>query len=94
MCICPYNRWETGLLFYLFYSVERNGSGVELRILDYEYQVSNHWAIFYTIHCSSSLTCINEYLAIDSGGYVYEQPTRINCSIWLNASKEAEMVSE
>ena len=27
------------------------------------------------------LSCINEYLAIDSGGYVYEQPSRINCSI-------------
>ena len=26
-----------------------------------------------------------EYLAIDSGGYVYEQPSRINCSIWLDA---------
>jgi len=23
----------------------------------------------------------NEYLAIDSGGYVYEQPLRINCSM-------------
>ena len=32
------------------------------------------WASFFTLHCSSSLTCINEYLAIDSGEYVYEQP--------------------
>ena len=31
------------------------------------------WANFFTLHCSSSLSCINEYLAIDSGGYVYEQ---------------------
>ena len=30
------------------------------------------WASFFTLHCSSSLSCINEYLAIDSGGYVYE----------------------
>ena len=29
------------------------------------------WASFFTLHCSSSLRCINEYLAIDSGGYVY-----------------------
>ena len=35
----------------------------------------------FTLHSSSSLSCINEYLAIDSGGYVYEQPPRINCSI-------------
>ena len=31
------------------------------------------WARFFT-HCSSLLSCINEYLAIDSGDYVYEQP--------------------
>ena len=36
------------------------------------------WAIFFTLHCSSSLSCIYEYLAIASGGYVYEQPSRIN----------------
>ena len=47
------------------------------------------WASFVTLHCSRSLSCINEYLAIDSGGYVYEQPSRINCSIWLDASQRS-----
>ena len=37
-------------------------------------------ARLFTLHCSSSFSCINEYLAIDSGGYVCEQPSRINCS--------------
>ena len=32
-----------------------------------------------------TIDCINEYLAIDGGGYVYEQPSRINCNIWLDA---------
>ena len=32
------------------------------------------WARFFTLRCSSSFSCINEYLPIDSGGYVYEQP--------------------
>ena len=45
------------------------------------------WESYFTLHCSSSLSCINEYLAIDSGGYVYEQPSRINWSIWLDASQ-------
>ena len=45
------------------------------------------WASVFTLHCSSPFSCINEYLAIDSGGYVYEQPSRINCSIWLDASQ-------
>ena len=26
---------------------------------------------------------------MDSGGYVYEQPSRINCSIWLDASQRS-----
>ena len=42
---------------------------------------------FFTLHWSSSLSCINEYLAIDIGGYVYEQPSHIHCSIWLDASQ-------
>ena len=46
------------------------------------------WASFFILHCSNSLSCINEYLVIDSGGYVYEQPSRINCSIWLDASQK------
>ena len=39
------------------------------------------WASFFILHCSSSLSWINEYLAIDSGGYVYEQPSRSNCGM-------------
>ena len=50
------------------------------------------WTSFFTLHCSSSLSCINEYLAIDSGGYVYEQSSCINCSIWLDVPREVEMV--
>ena len=42
------------------------------------------WTSFCNLHCSSSLSCINEYLAIDSSGYVYEQPSCIHCSIWLD----------
>ena len=46
------------------------------------------WASFFTLRCSSSLSCINEYLAINNGGNVYEQPSRINCSIWLDGIPE------
>ena len=68
--------------------VEHSGSGVELRTLDYEScaAVLKPWARCFTLHCSSSISYINEYLAIDKGGYVYEQPSRFNCSIWLDAS--------
>ena len=47
------------------------------------------WVISFTLHCSSSLSCINEYLAIDSGGCVNEQHSRINRSIWLDASQRS-----
>ena len=73
--------------------VERHGSRVELQTLDYENPGSNPvlkpWASFFTLHCSTSRSCINEYLVIDSGGYVYEQPLRNNCSIWLDASQRS-----
>ena len=67
---------------------ERNGSGVELRTLDYENTGSKAvLRCFFTLRCSSSLSCINEYLTTDSGGYVYEQSSRINYSIWMDASQ-------
>ena len=47
------------------------------------------WASFFTLHNASSLSYINEYLVIDSGGYVYQQPSRINCSIWLDTSQRS-----
>ena len=47
------------------------------------------WASFFTLHCSSSLSCIIYILAINSGGYVYKQHSRINCSIWLDASQRS-----
>ena len=31
--------------------------------------------------CTNSLSFMNEYLAVDSGGYLYEQPSRIYCSM-------------
>ena len=47
------------------------------------------WAVCFTLQCSSSLSCINEYLAIDINGYVYEQPSRINCNMWLDDSQRS-----
>ena len=44
-------------------------------------------AVFFTLRCSSSLNCICGYLTIDCGGYVYEQSSRTNCSIWQDASQ-------
>ena len=47
------------------------------------------WASLFSLHYSSSLSCINKYLAIDIDVYVYEQPSRINWSIWLDASQRS-----
>ena len=40
-----------------------------------------HCASFVTLYCSSSPSCMNEYLDIDSGGYLYEQPLCSSCSV-------------
>ena len=74
--------------------VEHNGSGAsDSRLREPGFEscavVLKPWASFFTLHCSSSLSCINEYLAVDSGGHVYEQPARINGSIWLDASQRS-----
>ena len=37
------------------------------------------FGMFFTVHCSSSLSCIHGYLTIDSGGYLYTNST--NCSV-------------
>ena len=74
--------------------VERSGSGVELRTLDYENPGSNPGCDVKPLGKFFHSTLLqfftkNEYLAIDSGGYVYEQPSRINCKIWLDASQRS-----
>ena len=35
----------------------------------------------FTLHYFSLHSCVNEYLAIDNGGCLYEQPLCINCSV-------------
>ena len=35
----------------------------------------------FTQHCTCSFSWMNDYLAIDSGGYLYKQPSHINCSM-------------
>ena len=43
-------------------------------------------AILFTLHCSSSLRCMNEYLAIDSGGYLCTNTLQALVAPWLDAS--------
>ena len=76
--------------------VEHSGSGIELRSLDEENPGLNPVpqretlgkffsiyiaAVYSQILIHTSVRCMNEYLAIDSGGYFYEQPSHINCSV-------------
>ena len=49
------------------------------------------WASCFALHCSSSLSCINEYLAIDSGGYMYKLCALIAAYGWM-LPREVEMV--
>ena len=47
----------------------RNQESLDLNPLCYRFEV---WAFWFSPRCHSSLSCINEYLAIDSGGNVSE----------------------
>ena len=65
---------------WCYCNVERSGSGVELRTLDYENPGSNPGCCVKTLGKFFHSTLLqytqlnkNEYLAIGSGGYVYEQ---------------------
>ena len=64
--------------------MERNGSRLRGPGFESFAAVLKPLASFFTLHCFSSHSCINEYLAIDSGGHVYKQSSCINCSIWLD----------
>ena len=75
------------------YSAMIQGRASDSRLRDPGFEsctaVLKLWASFFTLHCSTLLSCINEYQAIDSGGYVYEHPSRNICSIWLDASQRS-----
>ena len=43
--------------------------------------VWNFGQVVFTLDCYSSRNSMNEYLAIDNGGYLYEHPSRINCTL-------------
>ena len=47
--------------------------------------VSNLGQVIYILHYCSSLSCMNEYLAIDSGGYLCTNCLRALFTAWLNA---------
>ena len=50
---------------------------------------------FRSLHCGPSwLSCINEYLAIDSGGHVSDLVLARNCCLTRMLPREAELVSE
>ena len=44
----------------------------------------------FAIHCSSSLSCMNEYLAIDSGAYMCTNILYASVFAWLVASKRSQ----
>ena len=45
----------------------------------------------HSIHCSSSLSYMNEYLTTDSGGYLCMNTLRALIAAWLDFPREVEM---
>ena len=44
---------------------------------------------FFTLHCFNSHCCTNEYLAIDSGGYLCTNSLRASVAAWLDDSQRS-----
>ena len=82
--------------------MERRGSGVELRTLDYENPGSNPGCGVKTLGKFFHFTLLqltqlnkNEYLAIDSGGYVYEKPCAVIAAYgWMLPEKPRWCLSD
>ena len=47
------------------------------------------WASLFTLHCSSSLSCMNEHLPIDSGEYLCTCSFHKLIAAWLNSSQKS-----
>ena len=80
--------------------MERGSSAVECRTRNRESPGSNPlwyrlevWAFAFSSRLLSRLSCINDYLAIDSGGNVSELSLH-NCCMVRMLPREAELVSE
>ena len=43
----------------------------------------------FTLHCSGSRSWVNEYLAIDIGGYLYTNSLCELIAVWLDASQRS-----
>ena len=59
---------------------------LRVRILCYRVKPG---AGFFTLYCSNSLSCTNEYLVIDSGGYLCTESLRALIAAWLDASQRS-----
>ena len=51
-----------------------------------------YWAVSFSPLCLSSLSCIDEHLAIDSGGNVSANSFSAVIVAWLNASQRSRFV--
>ena len=43
----------------------------------------------FTLHCSTSISCINKYQTIDRGGYLYTNRFRALIAAWLDVSQRS-----
>ena len=48
------------------------------------------WTSSFTLHCSNSLTYMNDYLAIDSGEYLWTNSLCRLIAMWLGTSKKSQ----
>ena len=71
-------------------------SDSRLREPGFEYfaAVSNSGQVVFILHCPSSPSCMNEYVALDSGGYLYTNGLRALIAACMMFPNEVEIVFE
>ena len=71
---CVFELWKNTSATSIMEAQWLRGRASDSRLIGPRFEscaaVLNLLASFFTVRCSSSLSCVNEYLALDSGGYV------------------------
>ena len=84
-CIGAVVYWCSGVLVQWCIGAGARVSDSQLR----KPGCASSWAIVFTLHCSSSISCMNEFMAIVSGVYLCPNNLRALFAARLDASPKS-----
>ena len=84
---CAVMQWHSGAVAQWCSGTVARSSGSRLR--ESEFESCAAVSSSFTLHCSSSLSCMNEYLVVKSGGYLCTISLWTLIAEWLDATKRS-----